>query len=260
MHTTATPRGRYRRCAAGLLALAVALAACGGDDGDSPVGAAPAADPNPLLEDVPRPNEVVSQSFVGEGPDGASLAVSVGGPTGTSVVAYLCDGDTVGAWFRGSIDDAGTIVATSASGSELSASVTADGLTGEVDGSAFALDLAEPGSGLFRQEAERDGTTYVSGWIVHNDGDVVGTVADAKDQRIVGGGTTDPDGSTTGTGEFASATNPAPASLGQAFACGVNGFRRGRLIRLANQNPGPDPELEARIDTLVQNAEVLGCS
>ncbi len=143
----------------------------------------------------------------------------------TSAVAYICDGAKPGTWFTGSFD------ATSRSGVLKSATGTAlefflgsqpGGTVGGDAPAAFDLSAALPGAGLFRGTYTIDGNPFVAGWIVGNDGRVVGSETGGK----VGAETTQTaDSPPPVTGGATAATPVANKDTRSAFGCGVLGFR-----------------------------------
>lgn len=103
--------------------------------------------------------------------DTTALAVAVLGP---KAAAYLCDGESVEAWLRGTVDGDTMTLRTKNGRTTLTAKLTDGRLRGEIDldGEAltFRIGVAEPPAGLYRARGAR--TTI--GWIVLPDGSQVG--------------------------------------------------------------------------------------
>src|SRR5688572_20084154 len=92
-------------------------------------------------------------SYVGKVKElGASLAVVV---EGDAAFGYLCDGEAISEWFRGSVEDGGVSLA-SPDGSLLTAGITGSKVQGDVfvgDATGeFNLKEAKGDAGLFRLE------------------------------------------------------------------------------------------------------------
>ena len=110
--------------------------------------------------------------YAGRTRDGsAAIAIAV---LGNRSAAYLCDGRSVEAWLRGTVDE-DEIKLRSSRGSRLEAELDGDQLRGKikVGGGAelgFRIDEAKKPAGLYR--AKKSGTTI--GWIVLPDGSQVG--------------------------------------------------------------------------------------
>lgn len=151
------------------LALCVSLAACGGDD-DNAAKPASAVAGSALLAQIPTlgeeyPSQLARFVDTGEGKD-YGLAVTVADDG--KVVAYLCDGKTLGRAFSGSIEDGadsatlkavkgdGTIDLKLSGDEPSSATVTAGDVTDE-----FTLASTDVG-GYYREEVK--GVTR--GWVV----------------------------------------------------------------------------------------------
>ena len=115
------------------------------------------------------PGQVV---YAGRTRDGsAAIAIAV---LGNRSAAYLCDGRSVEAWLRGTVDE-DEIKLRSSRGSRLEAELDGDQLRGKikVGGGAelsFRIDEAGKPAGLYR--AKKSGTTI--GWIILPDGSQVG--------------------------------------------------------------------------------------
>ena len=137
----------------------------------TPSASAPAS-PS-ATEDEPGeqfPEEVV---YAGRTEDG-SVAVAVA-VRGDKAAAYLCDGESVESWLRGTVEDGDTLSLRNKNGSnELEARLDDGRLEGKVDlnGDAleFSLVKAEKPAGLYRAR----GAKTTIGWIVLPDGSQVG--------------------------------------------------------------------------------------
>lgn len=123
----------------------------------------------PPANEAAFPAEVV---YTGKTPDvNLYIAVAV---KGGEASAYLCDGNNVESWLKGTAEN-GTVELASGDGSNtLEASLEGDALAGSVtvEGATheFTIDVAGPPAGLYRGE---DGETTV-GWIILEDGTQVG--------------------------------------------------------------------------------------
>ena len=94
---------------------------------------------------------------------------------GTKAAAYLCDGESVESWLRGTVEDGDTLSLRNKNGSnELEARLDDGRLEGKVDLNGdeleFTLDKAEKPAGLYRAR----GAKTTIGWIVLPDGSQVG--------------------------------------------------------------------------------------
>lgn len=97
-----------------------------------------------------------------------------------SLVAYICDGQTISAWFRGE-RNGNEVDLTATSGAQLQANLDGDAAAGTIilaDGQShtFTASLASGEAGLYRAEAAFEGSDYVGGWIVLNDGSQRGAI------------------------------------------------------------------------------------
>ena len=119
--------------------------------------------------DVERfPNRVVYAGRTEN--DSAAIAVAV---LGNWAAAYLCDGQDVEAWFRGTVR-ADEISLTSRRGASLEAKLVRGGLEGKIEVGdeelTFTIGEAEPPAGLYRAR----GSKTTIGWIILPDGSQVG--------------------------------------------------------------------------------------
>ena len=114
------------------------------------------------------PNKVVYAGRTED--DSAAIAVAV---LGNRAAAYLCDGDNVEAWFRGTVRG-DEISLTSRRGASLEAKLVHGALEGKIElGNQewdFLINEAEPPAGLYRAR----GSKTTIGWIILPDGSQVG--------------------------------------------------------------------------------------
>jgi hypothetical protein len=119
----------------------------------------------------------VKATYAGRvGGGGGSVAVSI---HGSQAIAYVCNGSTVEAWFKGTARN-GVLIMTGKNHSHFSAiydfgKVTGDVLAHGTDYS-FSVPVVSKPSGLYRATAVVRGATVKAGWIVLSDGTQVGSV------------------------------------------------------------------------------------
>jgi serine/threonine-protein kinase len=119
----------------------------------------------------------VKATYAGRvGGGGGSVAVSI---HGSQAIAYVCNGSTVEAWFKGTAVN-GVLIMTGKNYSHFSAiydfgKVTGDVLAHGTDYS-FSVPVVRKPSGLYRATAVVRGATVKAGWIVLSDGTQVGSV------------------------------------------------------------------------------------
>jgi hypothetical protein len=109
---------------------------------------------------------------------------------GSEVSAYICDGKKIGEWFHGTPGQ--EIKLRSADGTELDATITADGVAGTVRLASdapvdFDAKPATGAGGLYRTQADYgDGKALLAGWIVLPSGDQRGiqTISLASVSRV----------------------------------------------------------------------------
>jgi hypothetical protein len=140
-------------------ALLFALAACGGTPGG--------------VED----DTLYAHAFAGEVDEdlfiGALVADHPRGPDRKALVVYLCDGADVSTWLYG--EAVGDAVVLEGADTRVEMSLGEERLTGMVEraGEApqeFVAVFAEGDAGLYRAAETIDGTDYIGGWVVLNDG------------------------------------------------------------------------------------------
>ena len=139
------------------------------------------ASPAPSSPAAPSPTTVttspVNATYAGRvGGGGGSVAVSI---HNGQAIAYVCNGSTVEAWFKGTAVN-GVLIMTGKNHSHFSAiydfgKVTGDVLAHGTDYS-FSLPVVNKPSGLYRATAVVRGATIKAGWIVLSDGTQVGSV------------------------------------------------------------------------------------
>ena len=140
----------------------------------SPASPAPApATPSPTSVTT-SPVKATYAGRVGGG--GGSVAVSI---HDSQAIAYVCNGSTVEAWFKGTAVN-GVLIMTGKNHSHFSAiydfgKVTGDVLAHGTDYS-FSVPVVTKPSGLYRATAVVRGATIKAGWIVLSDGTQVGSV------------------------------------------------------------------------------------
>jgi hypothetical protein len=130
---------------------------------------------------APSPTTVttspVNATYAGRvGGGGGSVAVSI---HDGQAIAYVCNGSTVEAWFKGTAVN-GVLIMTGKNNSHFSAiydfgKVTGDVLAHGTDYS-FSLPVVNKPSGLYRATAVVRGAMIKAGWIVLSDGTQVGSV------------------------------------------------------------------------------------
>lgn len=127
-------------------------------------------------------NSPVKATYAGRvGGGGGSVAVSI---HGSQAIAYVCNGSTVEAWFKGTAVN-GVLIMTGKNHSHFSAiydfgKVTGDVLAHGTDYS-FSVPVVSKPSGLYRATAVVRGATVKAGWIVLSDGTQVGSVEPFSD-------------------------------------------------------------------------------
>jgi len=151
----------------------------------APATSAPAAPSSPAPA-APSPTAVttapVKATYAGRvGGGGGSVAVSI---HGSQAIAYVCNGSTVEAWFKGTAVN-GVLIMTGKNHSHFSAiydfgKVTGDVLAHGTDYS-FSVPVVTKPSGLYRATAVVRGATIKAGWIVLPDGTQVGSLEPASD-------------------------------------------------------------------------------
>jgi serine/threonine-protein kinase len=110
---------------------------------------------------------------------GATIAIVV---YNGQVIAYICNGSTIDAWFSGPASSDGKITLTSKNSATLDASSGVGEMTGDVTAHGtnfdFSVDTTSKSSsaGLYRATAKVGGETVKAGWIVLDDGTQIGSI------------------------------------------------------------------------------------
>jgi hypothetical protein len=149
-------------------------------------GAATAVSHDTLLAQIPSlysdGARQASHTFVGPVADSDFFVGLV--VQGETVVAYLCNGEDVGDWLRGTAVD-GQFEVSSSGGTTLTGSLNDDAISGTVlvGGErpfAFTATPAQEGiSGFYRHTETVNGTNVVAGWVILENG-IRGTSSDGK--------------------------------------------------------------------------------
>jgi len=162
-----------------LLILSLILSACGGGQ--------PAT-------------EALSGAWVGK-LEGSDAFVGIAS-NGEEIMAYICDGQTITQWFKGqAVADKLELTSGSAN---LQAQLSVDTANGSItlaDGQTynFTADRAAGDAGLYRLEEQANDESWISGWVVLNDGQLRGLRVSSKgtfetqSSLSTGAGRLDPD-------------------------------------------------------------------
>lgn len=232
----------------------VLLTACGAQAGAAPGGPDPAA----AFTAVPTLEVATAPSFVGTDTNGTAIGLRITGPD--TAVAYLCNGRDIGVWFTGRVGDDGTITLEAADGATLTATRSADGVTGTHSaGIGFTLAAATGDTGIYRDVATLDGRTYTTGWVVGNDGSIYGSSGD-EDGGVAATVAEGPADGPAGTPD--ADADPVPTGLIKRIRCGVNNFQAGfNLAKLNNSAPGSAANSTANQNgaDAAADLERLGC-
>jgi hypothetical protein len=138
---------------------------------------------------------------------------------GRQVVAYLCDGKEVSAWFKGPVEDRSAKLG-SRTGAELEAEFAEDVATGSVvlaDGRELGFEAvpASGDAGLFRGQRGR----YLVGWVVLPDGEQRGNFETGSAPRVSSAPPLSPKALSAGGGTASvastSSQKPAPVAWGE---------------------------------------------
>ena len=110
---------------------------------------------------------------------GATVAIVV---YNGQVIAYVCNGSTIDAWFSGPASSTGKVTLTGKNNATLTASYGVGEMTGDVTAHGtdfnFGVDTVSKssGAGLYRTTAQVGGSTVKAGWIVLDDGTQIGSI------------------------------------------------------------------------------------
>jgi hypothetical protein len=143
----------------------------------------PATEPSPVSSPAAAPSQPtvtkspVKATYAGRvGGGGGSVAVSI---HGNQVIAYVCNGSTVEAWLKGTVDG-NRLVMTGKNHARLSATYGYGKVSGDVVAHgtdySFSVPVVSKPSGLYRATAVVRGATIKAGWIVLPDGSQVGSL------------------------------------------------------------------------------------
>lgn len=116
------------------------------------------------------------------------------------VLAYVCDGKTVGDWFFGTLQSSGTFDLSSTAGTHLHGTVTQSQVQGAFtpNGSQSLTYTAAPATdeeGIYRLDQTVDGIHYIWGWVVGANGFVVGKGQELPSDGSPNGGSSNGDSS-----------------------------------------------------------------
>jgi hypothetical protein len=123
--------------------------------------------------------------------DAGGLRLGVSIVSDTEAIAYLCDGESVGVWFTGTVDlDSGDVSLESADGGTVTLNLNSDPVvaTAVVDGETTAFTLAPVThyGGVARFVTKAKGHQWTTGWIVADDGTIVGLTSDESGKPVAG--------------------------------------------------------------------------
>lgn len=131
--------------------------------------------------------QAATGSFVGKAQGSEAFIAFVA--KDNKVLAYLCDGSKLADWFRLVQDESGAVEGRSSSGVRLQAKLGAQEIKGTVtlaDGKAleFSATPISGEAGLYRSESQINGTDYLGGWIVDQQGQQRGLVIGGGGNRV----------------------------------------------------------------------------
>lgn len=110
---------------------------------------------------------------------GATIAIVV---YNGQVIAYVCNGSTIDAWFSGPASSDGKVTLTGKNNATLTAAYGVGQMTGDVTAHGtdfnFGVDTVSKssGAGLYQATAKVGGDTVKAGWIVLDDGTQIGSI------------------------------------------------------------------------------------
>lgn len=110
---------------------------------------------------------------------GATIAIVV---YNGQVIAYVCNGSTIDAWFSGPASSDGKVTLTGKNNATLTAAYGVGQMTGDVTAHGtdfnFGVDTVSKssGAGLYQTTAKVGGDTVKAGWIVLDDGTQIGSI------------------------------------------------------------------------------------
>ena len=110
---------------------------------------------------------------------GATIAIVV---YNGQVIAYVCNGSTIDAWFSGPASSDGKVTLTGKDNATLTAAYGVGQMTGDVTAHGTNFDFGvdtvskSSGAGLYQTTAKVGGDTVKAGWIVLEDGTQIGSL------------------------------------------------------------------------------------
>jgi hypothetical protein len=110
---------------------------------------------------------------------GASIAIVV---YNGQVIAYVCNGSTIDAWFSGPASSDGKVTLTGKNNATLTAAYGVGEMTGDVTAHGTDFDFGvdtvskSSGAGLYQTTAKVGNDTVKAGWIVLDDGTQIGSL------------------------------------------------------------------------------------
>lgn len=110
---------------------------------------------------------------------GATIAIVV---YNGQVIAYVCNGSTIDAWFSGPASSDGKVTLTGKDNATLTAAYGVGEMTGDVTAHGTDFDFGvdtvskSSGAGLYQTTAKVGGDTVKAGWIVLDDGTQIGSL------------------------------------------------------------------------------------
>jgi len=145
--------------------------------------AAPASSPAPTSASptaTPYAAAPAKATYAGKSNSGgATIAIVV---YNGQVIAYVCNGSTIDAWFSGPASSDGKVTLTGKDNATLTAAYGVGEMTGDVTAHGTDFDFGvdtvskSSGAGLYRTTAKVGGDTVKAGWIVLDDGTQIGSL------------------------------------------------------------------------------------
>ena len=145
--------------------------------------AAPASSPAPASASptaTPYAAAPAKATYAGKSNSGgATIAIVV---YNGQVIAYVCNGSTIDAWFSGPASSDGKVTLTGKDNATLTAAYGVGQMTGDVTAHGtdfnFGVDTVSKssGAGLYQTTAKVGGDTVKAGWIVLDDGTQIGSL------------------------------------------------------------------------------------
>jgi len=145
--------------------------------------AAPASSPAPSSASptaTPYAAAPAKATYAGKSNSGgATIAIVV---YNGQVIAYVCNGSTIDAWFSGPASSDGKVTLTGKDNATLTAAYGVGEMTGDVTAHGTDFDFGvdtvskSSGAGLYQTTAKVGGDTVKAGWIVLDDGTQIGSI------------------------------------------------------------------------------------